>query len=151
MWSASGASIACTSWRDDSWLDWFQWRMQEFQNHGRGPGAVELLGSGDCFHSFTYVVRVGYKIHNVNIASWLQLKYICVLCSKHLQKQSQQIFQTVWGAPGAPVLDPPLGSTVVSVLYRPVYGWTVDRLTVGVGCTMWDQHQHELYDKLCWR
>ena len=27
----------------------YQWRIQEFQNRGRGPGAVELLGCGDCF------------------------------------------------------------------------------------------------------
>ena len=32
-----------------------QWRVQEFQNQGRGPGAVEFLGSGDCFDALSHI------------------------------------------------------------------------------------------------
>ena len=53
-----------------------QWRIQEFQNEGGGgSGAVELLGSGDCFDvpshipiPCAFIVRVENKIHIVNIA-----------------------------------------------------------------------------------
>ena len=49
------------------------WRIQEFKNQGRGPGAVEFLGPGDWFDapshiSNVFVVRVANKIHIVNIA-----------------------------------------------------------------------------------
>ena len=64
-----------------------QWWIQEFQNQERGSSAVEFLGTGDCFDvpSNTpniFVVRVGNKIHIVNIACWPQLKYLRVMQSK---------------------------------------------------------------------
>ena len=34
-----------------------QWRIQELQNQGRGPGAVEFLGSGDCFDAPSHIYR----------------------------------------------------------------------------------------------
>ena len=69
------------------------WRIQEFHNQGHGPGAVEFLGSGDCFDAPShipnvFVVRVVNKIHIVNIACWLQSKYMRVICSQNLQDTS---------------------------------------------------------------
>ena len=57
------------------------WQIQEFQNWGRGPGAVEFLGSEICFdasfkHTLCSGVRVENKVHIVNIVWWLQLEYI---------------------------------------------------------------------------
>ena len=34
-----------------------QWWIQEFQNKGRGPGAVEFLESGDCFDAPSHICR----------------------------------------------------------------------------------------------
>ena len=50
-----------------------QRRIKEFQNQGRGPSAVEFLGSEDCSNapfqiSNVFVVSVGNKIHIVKIA-----------------------------------------------------------------------------------
>ena len=47
--------------------------IQEFHNRGRGPGAVEFMGSGDCFDwpshiPYCVVVRLENNIHIVNIA-----------------------------------------------------------------------------------
>ena len=47
------------------------WRIQEFQNRARGPGAVEFLGLG----LYPTLVK---KIHIVNIVCRLQLKYMRV-------------------------------------------------------------------------
>ena len=90
-----------------SYLCLKQERIQEFQNQG-----VEFFGSGNCFDAPSHipnvsVVRVGNNIHIVSIACWLHYS-VCVLGSQNLPKQTQQIFQTGWRAPGAPVLVPPL-------------------------------------------
>ena len=63
---------------------------------GAGPGAVELVGSGDCFNvssHIPYVIAVSAKnkIHTVHIA--LQVKYMRVKPSK-LTKQTSKYFQT---------------------------------------------------------
>ena len=90
-----------------SYLCLKQERIQEFQNQG-----LEFFGSGNCFDASSHipnvsVVRVGNNIHIVSIACWLHYS-VCVLGSQNLPKQTQQIFQTGWRAPGAPVLVPPL-------------------------------------------
>ena len=61
-----------------------QWRIQEFQNQGCGPGALEFLGSGYCFDTpshilYLFVVRVENREHIVNIAFLPQLKNVCVM------------------------------------------------------------------------
>ena len=49
-------------------LHHLQWRIQEFQNGGRGvPGALEFLGLGFVLMSYVFVARVVNKIHNLNI------------------------------------------------------------------------------------
>ena len=35
-----------------------EWRIQEFQNQGRGQGAVEFLWSGDCFDSSSHLSNI---------------------------------------------------------------------------------------------
>ena len=55
-----------------------------------------FLGSGDCFDALSHIVaRVVNKIHIVDIACWLKLKYMCVKQSKFTPKkpQTQQIFK----------------------------------------------------------
>ena len=52
-----------------------QWRIQEFQNWG--PGAVEFLGSGNCFYALSYIPYL--FIARVEIECWLQSKYIRIL------------------------------------------------------------------------
>ena len=98
----------------------FQWRIQKFQNWGAqqnswGLGIVLMPLNTPYAFVQGFVDRVENKIHIVHISSLLPSKYICVLCSQNLQKQTQKYFQTGMRAPGAPVLDPPLGFMPVLV------------------------------------
>ena len=85
-------------------------RIQEFQNRGRGPGAVEFLGSEVRFdapftNTLCFVVTVENKVHIVNTVWWLQLKYNHVYAwyTVKIYKliQPPQKFQTKGPASGA--------------------------------------------------
>ena len=100
------------------WTIVSQWRIQEFRIQNRGRGADASFNSGDYLHDTLYGFSSERKnkIHTVNIACWLQIS----VCSQNLQKPRNPIyffFQTVGGAPVAPVLGPPL---VVQHEYSPI-------------------------------
>ena len=61
-------------------LGFKQWRIQEFQNRGSGPGTIEFLGSEICFdapltHTLCFVVRVENKLHFVKYSRIIQSKF----------------------------------------------------------------------------
>ena len=63
---------------------------RNFKTGGRGPGAVESYGSGDCFDApshitYWFLVRIVNKIHIVNIVCRLQSEYK-IICVLHKQK-----------------------------------------------------------------
>ena len=71
-----------------------QWRIQEFQNQGRGSGTVEFLVSWDCFDALShipnvFVVRVVNKIHIVNI---------CMLYSQNFGKALLRLLERCYNA-----------------------------------------------------
>ena len=75
-------------------------------NRGGSYGAVEFLGSRDCFdvpsHTpYDIVGRVENKLHIVNIICWLRLKYTHIKQSKFTKTLKKKISR----APSALVLD----------------------------------------------
>ena len=72
-----------------------QCESRNFKTRGRGPGAVEFLGSEVCFdafiHTLCFVVREENKVHIVNIVWWLQLQYMRVIQSKFTNTNPQKI------------------------------------------------------------
>ena len=77
------------------------------RNFKTGGGGGRILRSGVCFDTplhipYVIVVRVGNKIHIVNIVFWLKSKYFRVSPLRFTK------FQTGVRAPDARVLDPPL-------------------------------------------
>ena len=77
-----------------SWLCLKQWRIQKFQNQGRGSGTVEFLVSWDCFDALShipnvFVVRVVNKIHIVNI---------CMLYSQNFGKAILRLLERCYNA-----------------------------------------------------
>ena len=91
-------------------------RSRNFKTGGRGPSAEEFLGSENCWCSFTHtqciLVRVENKVNIVNIVWWLQLKHMHVIQSKFTNTNPPNKFKRGGGAPGAPMLDPPLNNHV---------------------------------------
>ena len=64
---------------------------RNFNTRERGPGAVEFLGSADCFDTpssipYVFVVRVGHLIYIIyNCKHWMltiQFKYMHIMQSK---------------------------------------------------------------------
>ena len=66
---------------------------RNFKTQGRGPDAVELLGSGTCFDAPLHIPNVFVVNTYFKHACWLQIKYMRVMQSNFTKNKPNKFFK----------------------------------------------------------